>query len=354
MDFNFLIEDRLRSVAPRVNCPSIGRLSAARAPIVSAHDEIVAGSDGRFKYGAPATLRTRCSHQSSVDCNSSDDQAEDDCREQQQPAPILARLAQSAYEMSAIVIGDNCDDSITSSTADSHDCQKSPEAVVRSTCRPEKHACRKWKWYRCRSGESTGSPFVKKAENGIQLPISELAVQVGRSGPSCDSEREKGSDHRPCCRDCRILVPRIAVAGSENCRQNVGAAKCWQGRAIENCEEEKPQRSQVAEHRGNAMPAIPSGILDEGVQHGRNISTLLDDFENSIFCSRSYAVPSGGEALNSDQAGIWSSIRRIISRVRNASSMRCLSPMCSGGELASSKDFRSTVVAESILSISLL
>src|SRR5439155_1514882 len=83
----------------------------------------------------------------------------------QQPAPILARLAQSAYEMSAIVIGDNCDDSITSSTADSHDCQKSPEAVVRSTCRPEKHACRKWKWYRCRSGESTGSPFVKKAEN---------------------------------------------------------------------------------------------------------------------------------------------------------------------------------------------
>src|SRR5438552_17302719 len=54
MDFNFLIEDRLRSVAPRVNCPSIGRLSAAGAPIVSAHDEIVAGSDGRFKYGAPA------------------------------------------------------------------------------------------------------------------------------------------------------------------------------------------------------------------------------------------------------------------------------------------------------------
>jgi len=228
MDFNFLIEDRLRSVAPRVNCPSIGRLSAARAPIVSAHDEIVAGSDGRFKYGAPATLRTRCSHQSSVDCNSSDDQAEDDCREQQQPAPILARLAQSAYEMSAIVIGDNCDDSITSSTADGHDCQKSPETIVRSTCRPEKHACRKWKWYRCRGGESTGSPFVKKAENGIQ-PISELAVQVGRSGPSCDSEREEGSDHRPCCRDCRILVPRIAVAGSENCRQNVGTAKVGRG-----------------------------------------------------------------------------------------------------------------------------
>src|SRR5438552_18426303 len=37
----------------------------------------------------------------------------------------------------------------------------------------------------------------------------------------------------------------------------------------------------------------------------------------AFFCSRSYAVPSGGEALNSDQAGIWSSIRRIISRVRN-------------------------------------
>src|SRR6266566_818106 len=244
MDFNFLIEDRLRSVAPRVNCPSIGRLSAARAPIVSAHDEIVAGSDGRFKYGAPATLRTRCSHQSSVDCNSSDDQAEDDCREQQQPAPILARLAQSAYEMSAIVIGDNCDDSITSSTADSHDCQKSPEAVVRSTCRPEKHACRKWKGYRRRSGESTGAPFVKKAENGIQLPISELAVQVGRSGPSCDSEREKGSDHRPCCRNCRILVPRIAMAGSEN------PSECRGRRMLAG--------ESYRESRGRKAPALPS------------------------------------------------------------------------------------------------
>ena len=82
------------------------------------------------------------------------------------------------------------------------------------------------------------------------------------------------------------------MAGSENCRQNVGAAKCWQRRAIENCEEEKPQCSQVAEHRGQSVPPIPSGILDEGVQRGRDISTLLENFENSIFCSGSYAVPS--------------------------------------------------------------
>src|SRR5438552_11967408 len=157
----------------------------------------------------------------------------------------LARLAQSAYEMSAIVIGDNCDDSITSSTADSHDCQKSPEAVVRSKCRPEKHACRKWKWYRCRSGESTGAPFVKKAENGIQLPISELAVQVGRSGPSCDSEREKGSDHRPYGRDCRILVPRIAVAGSEN------PSECRGRRMLAG--------ESYRESRGRKAPVLPSG-----------------------------------------------------------------------------------------------
>ena len=120
--------------------------------------------------------------------------------------------------MSAIVIGDNCDDSITSSTADSHDGQKSPETIVRSTCHPEKHACRKWKWHRCRGGESTGSPFVKKAENGIQLPISELAVQVGRSGPSCDSEREKAPITDPTVATAaysyhglRWLAARIAV-----------------------------------------------------------------------------------------------------------------------------------------------
>ena len=145
--------------------------------------------------GRAASLRTCCSRQSSIDRNSNDDQAEDDCREQQQPAPILARLAQSTDEMSAIVIGDNCDDSITSSTADRHDGQKSPEAVVRSTCRPEKHACRKWKWYRCRDGETTGTPFLEKAKNGIQLSISEPAVQVRQSGLPCDSEREVCPDH---------------------------------------------------------------------------------------------------------------------------------------------------------------
>src|SRR5437899_342298 len=195
--------------------------------------------------GRAASLRTCCSRQSSIDRNSNDDQAEDDCREQQQPAPILARLAQSTDEMSAIVIGDNCDDSITSSTADSDDCQKSPETIVRSTCHPEKHACRKWKWYRCRGGESTGSPFVKKAENGIQLPISELAVQVGRSGPSCDSEREKGSDHRTCCRNCRILVPRIAVAGSEN------PSECRGRRMLVG--------ESYRESRGRKAPVLPSG-----------------------------------------------------------------------------------------------
>src|SRR5947208_1414500 len=274
--------------------------------------------------GRAASLSTRCCREGCIDRNSRDDQAEDDCHEQQQPAPILARLAQSAYEMSAIVIDDNCDDSITSSTADSHDCQKSPEAVDRSTCRPEKHACRKWKWYRCRSGESTGSPFVKKAENGIQLPISELTVQVGRSGPSCDSEREKGSDHRPCCRNCRILVPRIAMAGSENCRQNVGAAECWQGRAIENREEEKPQRSQVAEHRGQSVPPIPSGILDEDVQHGRNLSTLPEDFENSIFFSRNYAVPSEAGLKRRIAIKPESGVRSNVSYPESAMHPRCV------------------------------
>src|SRR5205809_5213227 len=161
-------------------------------------------------------------------------------------AQILARRAQSAYEIPAIVIANDCDDSITSSTADGHDCQKSPETIVRSTCRPEKHACRKWKWYRRRGGESTGSPFVKKAENGIQLPISELAVQVGRSGPSCDSEREEGSDHRPCCRDCR----------------NTRTTDCgdWQRKLPSECRGRQMLAVEsYRELRGRKAPVLPSG-----------------------------------------------------------------------------------------------
>jgi hypothetical protein len=212
--------------------------------------------------------------------------------------------------------------------------------TLRSTCHPEKHACRKWKRYRCRGGKSTGAPFVKKAENGIQLPISELAVQVGRSGPSYDSEREEGSDHRPCCRNCRILVPRVAMAGSENCRQNVGTAKCWQWRAIENCEEEKPQCSQVAEHRGQSVPPIPSGILHEDVQHGRNLSTLPEDFENSIFYSlkRRIAIkPESGVRSGGSYPGSAMHPRCVAAR-------RC----------AQVENWLPAKIAESILSISLL
>jgi hypothetical protein len=174
--------------------------------------------------------------------------------------------------------------------SDSHHRQKSSDAVVRSTCRREKYACGPWKRHRRRDGNSACAPFVKKAENRIQFSISELAVQVSRSGFPCDSERKVCPGHRSCCGNCRILVPRIAVAGSENCRQDVGASKCWQGRAIENREEEKPQCSQVAEHRGSAVPPRRCGILDEGAQHERTISTFLDDFENSLYCSRGYAL----------------------------------------------------------------
>jgi hypothetical protein len=46
----------------------------------------------------------------------------------------------------------------------------------------------------------------------------------------------------------------------------------------------------VAEHRGSAVPPRRCGILDEGAQHERTISTFLDDFENSLYCSRGYAL----------------------------------------------------------------
>jgi len=184
-------------------------------------------------------------------------------------------MAQNTDEMAAIVIRDDCDECVTRTPANSHHRQKSPGAVVRSPCRREKHACRRWKRYRRRDGKSARAPFVKKNKNDIQLAMSELALQVSRSSPSCDSKREVCSDHRSCGCNCRVLVPRIAVGGGENCRQDVGASKGWQGRAIENREEEEPHWPQVAEHRGKAVSLRRSGILDGDVQHERNISTLL-------------------------------------------------------------------------------
>ena len=62
------------------------------------------------------------------------------------------------------------------------------------------------------------------------------------------------------------------MAGGEDCGQDVGAAKCWQGRAIENREEDKPQCPQVAEHRGNAVPTTWPCILDDDIHHEHNIN----------------------------------------------------------------------------------
>ncbi len=152
-------------------------------------------SDEHFTFGQQRASRTSCSRQSSIEHNSSHDQAEDDRREQQQPAPMLGRMAQSTDEMAAIVIRDDCDECVTRTPANSHHRQKSSDAVVRSTCRREKYACGPWKRYCRRDGNSACAPFPKKVENGIQFPMPELAVQVSRSGFSCDSEREVCADH---------------------------------------------------------------------------------------------------------------------------------------------------------------
>jgi len=68
------------------------------------------------------------------------------------------------------------------------------------------------------------------------------------------------------------------VAGRKNCRQDVRASKCWERRAIDNGEGEKPQCSQVTGHRGNTVAPTRCGILEEDVQHELTISTSLDSF----------------------------------------------------------------------------
>jgi hypothetical protein len=62
------------------------------------------------------------------------------------------------------------------------------------------------------------------------------------------------------------------VTGGENRYQDVRAAKCWQRRAIQDRKKEKPQRSQVAEYRGEAAPTSWPRSLEENVQHGQYIN----------------------------------------------------------------------------------
>jgi len=131
------------------------------------------GNRPRRRY---ADSSTRWSQQSFIEHNSSPDQAEDDRCGQQQPAPILGWMAQSTDKMAPIVICDDCDAGVTCTSADDHDCQKSPDTVVRGTCGCEKHACGHWNRYCRRDRKSTGAPFLKEIENSIQFPMRELAV----------------------------------------------------------------------------------------------------------------------------------------------------------------------------------
>jgi len=87
-------------------------------------------------------------------------------------------MAQNTDEMASIVIGDDRDECVTCTPANDHYRQKSPDTVVRSTCGREKHACGHRNRYRRGDGKSSGAPFMKEVENGIQLPMPELAVQV--------------------------------------------------------------------------------------------------------------------------------------------------------------------------------
>jgi hypothetical protein len=86
-------------------------------------------------------------------------------------------MAQNTDEMESIVIGDDRDECVTYTPANDHYRQKSHDTVVGSTGR-EEHACGHRNRYRRRDGNSTGALFMKEVENGIQLPMPELAVQV--------------------------------------------------------------------------------------------------------------------------------------------------------------------------------
>lgn len=87
-------------------------------------------------------------------------------------------MAQNTDEMASIVIGDDRDECVTYTPANDYYRQKSPDTVVGSTCGREEHACGHRNRYRRGDGKSTGAPFMKEVENGIQLPMPELAVQV--------------------------------------------------------------------------------------------------------------------------------------------------------------------------------
>src|ERR1700683_1749591 len=84
------------------------------------------------------------------------------------------------------------------------------------------------------------------------------------------------------------------MASGENCREDIGASKCWQRRAIENGKEEETECSQVTEHRRNTVSATRCGILDEDVQPDSIISTSPDTFSGTV---ATFAVPDDGHGL---------------------------------------------------------
>jgi hypothetical protein len=181
--------------------------------------------------------------------------------------------------MTPVEIRSDGDSGISSGAANGDNSQIFSRVVAGSACCRENHAGGEWERNSGRGDQSPGAPFLEYFQERGYFTISKLAVQISRSGLTCESEREISADNRAGRGDGCILVPWIAVTAGENRDQYIRAAKCRQWGAIQDREKEEPQGSQVSEYRGEAGSTRRPRSLEENVQQRQYI--------NSARCFRS-------------------------------------------------------------------
>jgi len=147
-------------------------------------------------------------------------------------------MSQTNNEAAAVVEGNCGDGSVTHCSAQSHDDDERPKRVIQHADYGEKRARRERERYNGRNHQSARTPPLEIRQQSGDLALSKLAVEIVQTGLTCNSECQVGANDRACRGDSSVVVPRFALPRCEYGGENVQAAKCWDGGAVDDREKE--------------------------------------------------------------------------------------------------------------------
>ena len=91
--------------------------------------------------------------------------------------------------------------------------------------------------------------MLKQFQEFRELALLEFLVQVSRASRSRQAESQVCTNHRSSGRRSSVLPPQRPMTCRKHSGEDIGATKCREWRAIEDCQKEKACRPQMLQRR---------------------------------------------------------------------------------------------------------